>query len=217
MTPSKPPTRRRNPSRRLRMAQNPHYRPNRRPPHGLLGEDSPLTAAMRYKRRQSEPKNQYFQRKRRRIDDVCNNHTRIPTKTPRIDDVCNKTQAGPPNRRPPRGLRGQAAVPVGGGGAWPGFEATHKHTSAHRAPLVWRAPEGPEGTGGLRGAAPNEVRTPSLAGGRGLRRPEHQRGHTATPHQRAGRRPPAHTAARPSKHNEAARPHRGRATHASGR
>ena len=35
-----------------------------------------------------------------------------------------------------------------------------------QAPLVWRAPEGPEGTGGLRGAAPNEVRTPSLAGGR---------------------------------------------------
>ena len=46
-----------------------------------------------------------------------------------------------------------------------------------QAPLVWRAPEGPEGTGGLRGAAPNEVRSPSLAGGRGLRRPEHQRGH----------------------------------------
>ena len=41
------------------------------------------------------------------------------------------------------------------------------------APLVWRAPEGPEGTGGLRGAAPNEVRMPSLAGGRALRRPEH--------------------------------------------
>ena len=37
--------------------------------------------------------------------------------------------------------------------------------------------EGPEGTGGLRGAAPNEVRPPSLAGGRALRRPEHQRGH----------------------------------------
>ena len=41
------------------------------------------------------------------------------------------------------------------------------------APLAWRAPEGPEGTGGLRGTAPNEVRSPSLAGGRGLRRPEH--------------------------------------------
>ena len=52
-----------------------------------------------------------------------------------------------------------------------------KHTPAHRAPLVWRAPEGPEGTGGLRGAAPNEVRPPSLAGGRALRRPEHPWGH----------------------------------------
>ena len=40
-----------------------------------------------------------------------------------------------------------------------------------------RAPEGPEGTGGLRGAAPNEVRPPSLAGGRALRRPEHPWGH----------------------------------------
>ena len=44
-----------------------------------------------------------------------------------------------------------------------------------QAPLVWRAPEGPEGTGGLRGAAPNAVRSPSLAGGRARRRPEHQR------------------------------------------
>ena len=48
---------------------------------------------------------------------------------------------------------------------------------AHQAPLVWRVPEGPEGTGGLRGAAPNEVRTPSLAGGRDLRCPEHPWGH----------------------------------------
>ena len=50
------------------------------------------------------------------------------------------------------------------------------HVSDH-APPVWRAPEGPEGTGGLRGAAPNEVRTPSLAGGRAIRRPEHPRRH----------------------------------------
>ena len=62
---------------------------------------------------------------------------------------------------------GVAAAPVGGG-TWPG-------TPEPQAPPVWRAPEGPEGTGGLRGAAPNEVRTPSLAGGRALRRPEHQR------------------------------------------
>ena len=57
-------------------------------------------------------------------------------------------------------------------------------SSAHPAPLVWRAPEGPEGTGGLRGAAPNEVRSPSLAGGRALRRPEHQRRHKHKPHNR---------------------------------
>ena len=48
------------------------------------------------------------------------------------------------------------------------------------APQVWRAPEGPEGTGGHRGAAPNAVRPPSLAGGRALRRPQHQRGHKQT-------------------------------------
>ena len=35
-------------------------------------------------------------------------------------------------------------MPVGGGGARPGFEATRR-TSTHQAPLVWRAPEGPEG------------------------------------------------------------------------
>ena len=77
-------------------------------------------------------------------------------------------------------VRGQAAVLVGGGGAWPGFETTRRSAYQQLASLVWRAPEGPEGTAGLRGAAPNEVRTPSLAGGRGLRRPEHQRRHTAT-------------------------------------
>ena len=48
------------------------------------------------------------------------------------------------------------------------------------ASLVWRATEGPEGTGGLRGAAPNEVRPPSLAGGWALRRLEHPWGHKAT-------------------------------------
>ena len=84
--------------------------------------------------------------------------------------------------RPP-GRRSQAAAPVGGSGAWPEHKPTHRASSAHQAPLVWRAPEGPEGTGGLRGAAPNEVRSPSLAGGRGLRRPEHPWVHTAArPH-----------------------------------
>ena len=42
----------------------------------------------------------------------------------------------------PRAPEGPAAVPVGGGGAWPGFEPT-RHTSAHQEPLAWRAPEVP--------------------------------------------------------------------------
>ena len=126
IAPCKGATRRRHAVRRLRMAQNPHYRPNRGHPMAcwarthrlrqpcvtnvvkLAHFETPFNSLC-YKRRQSEPKNQYFQRKRRRID-----------------DFCNKTQAGPPNRRPPRGLRGQAAVPVGGGGAWPGFEARRR-------------------------------------------------------------------------------------------
>ena len=64
--------------------------------------------------------------------------------------------------------------------AWPDNEPTRRATSAAKTPLVWRAPEGPEGTGGLRGAAPNEVRPPSLAGGRALRRPQHPWGHKQT-------------------------------------
>ena len=47
--------------------------------------------------------------------------------------------------RVPEYPEGLAAVPVGGGGAWPGFG-----TTAHQVPPVWRAPEGPEGQGGPR-------------------------------------------------------------------
>ena len=74
-------------------------------------------------------------------------------------------------------------------------EDTPSQSSAHPAPPVWRAPEGPEGTGGLRGAAPNKVRSPSLAGG-----PPPTGTHSG-PAQQTQR-----SAARPSKHNEAARP-----------
>ena len=72
-----------------------------------------------------------------------------------------------------QGLAGQRAdAPSearGADGEWAGRSASITTT-----PPVWRAPEG---QGGLRGAAPNEVRSPSLAGGRALRRPEHQRHH----------------------------------------
>ena len=74
---------------------------------------------------------------------------------------------------------GQAGGPgCGAGGRRRGLAGLREDTPiSDPAPLVWRAPEGPEGTGGLRGAAPNEVRTPSLAGGRARRRPEHPWGH----------------------------------------
>ena len=64
-----------------------------------------------YKRRQSKPKNHYFQRKIPRIDDVCNNtHQSTP-----------KTQ----HARPPM-------TPTGSGGAWPGFETTHRSATRPR-------------------------------------------------------------------------------------
>ena len=80
---------------------------------------------------------------------------------------------------------GLAVVLVGGGGVWPGFETTRRAMSATTAPLVWRVPEGPEGQGGPRDAAPNAVRTPSLAGGRALRHPEHPWGAHSSPVPRA--------------------------------
>ena len=95
------------------------------------------------------------------------------------------------------GVEGAGGPGRGAGGRWRGLAGLRDDAPiSGLAPLVWRAPEGPEGTGGLRGAAPNEVRTPSLAGGRALRRPEHPWGH---------------------KQHEAAQPLWGRAAHASGR
>ena len=88
--------------------------------------------------------------------------------------------------RVPEYPEGLAAVPVGGGWAWPGFG-----TTAHQVPPVWRAPEGPEGTGGLRDRHFRAFRLAcgDLAGGRARRRPEHQRRHTTTRvRQRGGHR-----------------------------
>ena len=67
-------------------------------------------------------------------------------------------------------------MPAGYGGAWPGFETTHPATHSNTAPPVWRAPEGPEGTGGLRDRPLRaKLACGDLAGGRARRRPEHQR------------------------------------------
>ena len=62
-----------------------------------------------------------------------------------------------------------------------------------RATLVWRAPEGPEGTGGLRDRPLRAFRLAcgDLAGGRARRRPEHQRSRKQQAQSRIPAAPPA--------------------------
>ena len=127
------------------------------------------------------------------------------------------------------------AGPTGGGGAWPGFETTHRATYQRPGATVWRAPERsaavPVGGGGAwpgfettrraklaartargRAAAHRHTQRP------GPPAPRTPVGPQATqPHSRALRRPehqrrPAHQWHNtPRRHNKAARPHRGRA------
>ena len=106
-------------------------------------------------------------------------------KTPPIDDVCNNTQRSAPKSQHDKpdhigGSENQAAVPVGGGGAWPGFEATRRAT--HQQP----GPTGAEGAGGTRGPGCGaRGRWRGLAGLRGDA-PSEARGADG---ERAGRRP----------------------------
>ena len=86
-----------------------------------------------YKRRQSASKNLDFQRNSRRIDDVCNNTQR---RAP-------KSQHDKPDHI--GGPEGQAAAPVGRGGAWPNNEPTHRATDQRPGPT------GVEGAGGSGG------------------------------------------------------------------
>ena len=69
--------------------------------------------------------------------------------------------------------RGLAAAPVGGGGAWRDNESTRRAHISDPAPPVWRAPEDPEGTGGLRDrplrAAGSRVAISRAAGSDGAR------------------------------------------------
>ena len=115
-----------------------------------------------------------------------------------------------------RGLRCQAAGPVGGGRAWPGFETTHPATHSDTSAA------GVEGAGGHGGPGrASRSTTPSrrlacgdLAGGRARRHPEHQRHHkqdhqpsspppTGTPSSPA----PAHTLRRmPTRHSGITKP-----------
>ena len=89
--------------------------------------------------------------------------------------------------------------PMGGGEARPAFETTHRAPSANKAPLVWRAPEGPEGltAGPWAAAGPGCGARRRRQGLAGLRdRPLRAAG-SRVAISRAGRRPRAHKAARP--------------------
>ena len=102
----------------------------------------------------------------------------------------SKHAAAPPERRTRPGCWWAAAKPG---------RASRRRAQppiSHHAPLLWRAPEGPEGTGGLRDRPLRaKLACGDLAGGRARRRPQHQRHHKQ--HAQEGRRPPAHTAAGP--------------------
>ena len=91
---------------------------------------------------------------------------------------------------------GPAGAGCGAGGRRQGLAAVPKQRGkpiSEPGPLMWRAPKGPEGTGGLRDRPLRAVRLAcgDLAGGRARRRPEHQRcheqHHTGTNGKRAGR------------------------------
>ena len=110
-----------------------------------------------------------------------------------------------------RGLRCQAAGPVGGGRAWPGFETTHPATHSDTSAA------GVEGAGGSGGPGrASRSTTPSrrlacgdLAGGRARRHPEHQR--RPEHHQHPAARTLRRMRTRHSGITKTARPHWGRA------
>ena len=92
-------------------------------------------------------------------------------------------------RRARVGLVGLAAVPVGGGRAWPGFETTR------RAKLAARTTRGRAAAhGAARPARAHKAARPARA----HKRPEHQRGHKQ-PGPHTARGPKRRSASRPSR------------------
>ena len=133
-------------------------------------------------------------------------------KTPQIHPFSPKWSAlwahpspTPPIWRQQQGLRGLPQRPWAAAGPGRTSETTHRSASFTTTPPAWRAPEGPEGQGGLRGAAPNEVRSPSLAGDRARRHLEYQRGLAAVPVGGGGARPD-NEPTRPATHSDTAPP-----------
>ena len=103
-----------------------------------------------------------------------------------LAELVQATQA-PPVWRAPEGPEGRAAVPVGGGGAWPDNESTR------RAKLAARTAGGPPHTSTPSSPAPQPGPPPPGTPAAPSTPPEHQRRNT------------------PPRHSKAARPRRGRA------
>ncbi len=99
----------------------------------------------------------------------------------------HKRQA-PTDWRPPRGLRGQAAVPVGGGRARAGLEIDHSERSSRVA--ISRAGRRPPAHTAARPNKTGPAAAGDLSGQQATRRPEHPWGNkqheTARPHRGPG-------------------------------
>ena len=132
------------------------------------------------------PKTSIFSEKADGLTTFVTTGQKSTRKTPRIDDVCNNTQRSAPKSQHDKpdhigGPEGLAAVPVGGGRAWPDFEPTRRAAKQRPGPTVV---EGAGGSGGHGRASRRRAERSSqrgrLAGGQATRRPEICRG-TATP------------------------------------
>ena len=142
------------------------------------------------------------------IDDVCNN-TRCPVTPTGSGGArlrCPRTMAEPGRasirRTQPHstaGVEGAGGSCRGAGGRWRGLAKQQTNAPSNisdLAPLVWRAPEGPEGTGGLRDrplrAAGSRVAISRAAGPDGARNTSgaasNKLNHKFRLHRRRGRR-----------------------------
>ena len=132
-------------------------------------------------------------------------------KTPWIDDVCNNTHQSTPKSlhdKPDHigGPENQAAVPVGGGEARPGFEMTHPAT--HQRPGA-AGVKGAGGTGGhgrasRRGAERSEALASRAAGPSGARNTRGATSNNTRRGRRAGGPPPTSTPSSPAQKAHAA-------------
>ena len=71
----------------------------------------------------------------------------------------------PPVLKEPEGPKGQAAVPVGGGGAWPGFEPTRRAKGSRRGRLAGGPPPTGTQSSPARTAGPSGTQSTSGATG----------------------------------------------------